>query len=142
MTYVDGATLAMQRPDHIRSADGLALAHFDDSANVAQKMLQEKLQVEACFLVDRGGDALDATATGQAADGRFGDALDVVAENFLGSGSVVSRARMSRSSMRRDAMCNVRSLTCVFSIRLYQGLCRQARRGHGRHFCLCRRRRP
>jgi hypothetical protein len=51
-THVDGAALTMQRPDHIGGADGLALAHFDDGANVAQNVLQEELQIEARSLVD------------------------------------------------------------------------------------------
>lgn len=53
-THVDRPALAVQRPHHIRSADSLTLAHFDDGGNVAQKVLEKELQVEAYLLVDRG----------------------------------------------------------------------------------------
>lgn len=38
--------------------------------------------MKARFAVDTGRDALDAAAAGEATDVGFGDALDVVAENF------------------------------------------------------------
>ena len=81
-THVDGATLTVQGPHNIRGAHSLTLAHFNHSANVAKKVLQEKLQVEPRLLVDVGRDALDAAAASEAADGGLGDALDVVAEYF------------------------------------------------------------
>ena len=83
-THVDGATLTVQGPHNIRGAHSLTLAHFNHSANVAKKVLQEKLQVEPRLLVDVGRDALDAAAASEAADGGFGDALDVVAKDFSG----------------------------------------------------------
>ena len=81
-THVDGAALTVQSPHNVRGAHSLALAHFNYSANVAKKVLQEKLQVEPRLLVDIGRDALDAAAASEAADGGLGDALDVVAEYF------------------------------------------------------------
>ena len=83
-THVDGAALTVQSPHNVRGAHSLALAHFNYSANVAKKVLQEKLQVEPRLLVDIGRDALDAAAASEAADGGFGDSLDVVAEDFSG----------------------------------------------------------
>ena len=79
VTYVDGSALAVQRPDHVRSANGLAFAHFDHGANVAQDVREKSLQVESDLLVDRGRDPLDAATARKAADGWLGDALDVVA---------------------------------------------------------------
>lgn len=76
----------MQSPDHVGRAGSLTLAQLDDGADVAEKGLQEQLQVQACLLVDVGRDALDTATASQAADGGLGDALDVVAEDFSGSG--------------------------------------------------------
>jgi hypothetical protein len=59
-TYVDGSALTVQSPDHVGRADSLTLAQLDDGADVAEKGLQEQLQVEACLLVDVGRNALDA----------------------------------------------------------------------------------
>jgi hypothetical protein len=50
----------VQSPDHVGRADSLTLAQLDDGADVAEKGLQEQLQVEACLLVDVGRNALDA----------------------------------------------------------------------------------
>ena len=84
MHFRCGLGLAPSRPHHLRELDCLPLAHLDDGANFAEKMLQEELEVESGFLVDRGGNALDSTAAREAADGGFGDALDVVAKNLSG----------------------------------------------------------
>jgi hypothetical protein len=89
-TYVDGSSLTVQRPDHIRSAHDLPLTHLDHSADVAKERLEEQLQVKACLFVDIGGDTLDAAAARKTADGGLGDALDVVMEDFSESGGNVS----------------------------------------------------
>ena len=81
-THVDGATLTVQGPHNIRGAHSLTLAHFNHSANVAKKVLQEKLQVEPRLLVDVGRDALDAAAARHATDVRLADAVDVVSEDL------------------------------------------------------------
>lgn len=81
-THVKRPPLTVQRPDNIRSADGLPLAHLNDSTNISQDMREESLQVEADLLVDGSGNAFDAAAAGQAADGGLGDALDVVTEDL------------------------------------------------------------
>lgn len=49
---------------------------------VADHVLQEDLQHAARLLVDEPRDALDAATPSQAADGRLGDALDVVAQHL------------------------------------------------------------
>jgi hypothetical protein len=38
-THVDGAALAVQRPDHIGGTDCLALAHLDDGDNILEDVL-------------------------------------------------------------------------------------------------------
>ncbi|XP_064589699.1 uncharacterized protein LOC135458459 [Zonotrichia leucophrys gambelii] len=49
---------------------------------VANDVLQEDLEHAARLLVDETRDALDTAAPSQAADGRLGDALDVVAQHL------------------------------------------------------------
>jgi hypothetical protein len=82
ITHVDCAALTVQRPDDIGGADGLALAHFDDGANVAENVLEKELQVEAGLLVNGGTDTLDAAAAREAGDRGLSDTLDVVAEDL------------------------------------------------------------
>ena len=49
---------------------------------VADDVLEEDLEDTAGLLVDEARDALDATTAGETADGRLGDALDVVAQHL------------------------------------------------------------
>ncbi len=49
---------------------------------VADDVLQEDLEDAASLLVDEAGDALDPATTSQTADGRLGDALDVVPQDL------------------------------------------------------------
>ena len=105
-THVDCAALAVQSPHHIASANGLAVAHFHDGADVLFKserrnsandseivlgtalhtyvhdLLEKVLDLSACLVVDGGRDALDASTTCEAADVWLGDAVDVVPQDF------------------------------------------------------------
>ena len=49
---------------------------------VTDDVLEEDLEDTAGLLVDEAGDALDATTASETADGRLGDALDVVAQHL------------------------------------------------------------
>ncbi|PZQ94044.1 MAG: hypothetical protein DI539_31335 [Flavobacterium psychrophilum] len=49
---------------------------------ITDDVLQEHLQDTTGLLVDQARDTLDATTTGQTADSRLGDALDVVTKNL------------------------------------------------------------
>lgn len=79
---VEGASLALERVDHVHGGDGLALGVLGVGDGVPDHVLQEHLQHPAGLLVDEAGDALDAAAPGQAPDGGLGDALDVVSQHF------------------------------------------------------------
>lgn len=79
---VEGASLALERVDHVHGGDGLALGVLGVGDGVADHVLQEDLEHAAGLLVDEPRDALDAAAPGQAADGGLGDALDVVAQHL------------------------------------------------------------
>ena len=45
-------------------------------------LLEEVLELGACLFVDRAKDALDTAAARKSTDVRFGDAVDVVPQNF------------------------------------------------------------
>lgn len=81
-THVKGATLAVQGPYHVACADSLALAHFDDGANVVQQFLKEVAKAKTRFTVDGRRDTLDATTASQATDVGLCDAQDGVAKDF------------------------------------------------------------
>ncbi|KFW77907.1 hypothetical protein N305_08110, partial [Manacus vitellinus] len=77
---VEGASLALESVDHVHGRDRLPLGVLGVGDGVANYVLQEDLEHAARLLVDEPRDALDAAAPSQAADGRLGDALDVVAQ--------------------------------------------------------------
>ena len=79
---VEGAALALERVDHVHGGDSLAFGVLRVGDRVADHVLQEHLQHPAGLLVDEPRDALHTTATSQAANGRFGDALDVITKDF------------------------------------------------------------
>jgi hypothetical protein len=72
----------LQGEDNVCRADGLALAHLDDSADVEERFLQVITDVEPDLSVDRGRNALHAATTSQAPDVRLCDAQDGVAKDF------------------------------------------------------------
>ncbi len=79
---VEGTTLALQGVDDVHGGDGLPLGVLGVGDGVTDDVLQEDLEDAAGLLVDEAGDTLDPTATGQTADGRLGDALDVVPQDL------------------------------------------------------------
>ena len=79
---VEGASLALQSVDDVHGGDGLALGVLAVGDGVADDVLEEDLQHSARLLVDEARDALHSATAGKAADGRLGDALDVVAQNL------------------------------------------------------------
>ena len=79
---VEGAALALEGVDDVHGGDGLAARVLGVGDGVTDDGLHEGLEDTAGLLVDQAGDALDATTASQAADGRLGDALDVVPEHL------------------------------------------------------------
>jgi hypothetical protein len=79
---VQGASLAFQRVDDVHGGDGLPLGVFGVGDGVSDDVLEEHLEHAARLLVDQTGDTFDAAATCETTDGRLGDALDVIAQNF------------------------------------------------------------
>jgi hypothetical protein len=68
--------------------------------SITDDVLEEDLEHRAGLLVDKTRDALDTTAASEAANGRLGDALDVITENLamaLGASLSESFASLSTS---------------------------------------------
>ena len=97
---VEGTSLPLEGIDNIHSCDSLPLGVFGIGDSITDDVLKEDLEDTAGLLVDQAGDTLDAATAGQTADGRLGDALDVVAEHFavtLGAALAQSLATLSTS---------------------------------------------
>ncbi|CAG5917160.1 unnamed protein product [Menidia menidia] len=82
---VQSAALPLERVHHVHGGHGLPLGVLGVGDGVPNDVLQEDLEHPAGLLVDEAGDTLDSATAGQAADGGFGDALDVITENFATS---------------------------------------------------------
>ena len=97
---VQSAALAFQSVDDIHGGDGLALGVLGVGDGITDDVLQEDLQHTAGLFVDETRDTLDTTSASKTADGRLGDALDVVAKNFamtLGASLSETLAALSAS---------------------------------------------
>jgi len=90
---VEGAALALERVDDVHGGHGLAARVLGVGHGVTDDVLEEDLEDTAGLLVDEAADALDATTAGKTADGRLGDALDVVAQHL----AVALRAALAES---------------------------------------------
>ena len=96
---VDGSSLSLERVDDVEGGDGLAASVLGVGDRVTDDSLQERLEDSAGLLVDEPGDSLHSSSAGETADGRFGDSLDVVAENFaVALGSTLAESLSSFTS--------------------------------------------
>ena len=101
---VEGAALALEGVDDVEGGDGLALGVLRVGDGVADDVLKEDLEDTAGLLVDEAADALDATTAGQTADGRLGDALDVVAQDLaVALCAALAESLASLAASRHDA---------------------------------------
>lgn len=79
---VQCSALPLQSVDDVHGRDGLPTSVLSIGDGVADHILQKDLEDPARLLVDQATDALDPSTAGEAADGRLGDALDVVPEDL------------------------------------------------------------
>ena len=79
---IEGAALALERVDNVHGGHGLMARVLSVGHGVTDHVLEENLEHRTRCLVDEAGDALDSATTRQTADGRLGDALDVVAQHL------------------------------------------------------------
>lgn len=100
---VESSTLTLQGVDDVHGGHGLPLGVLGVRDGVSDDVLKENLEDAPGLLVDEAGDTLDATSTSQTPDGRLGDSLDVVSQNFtMALGSTLSKTLSSFSSTRHD----------------------------------------
>jgi len=98
---IQGAALALERVDHIKRRDRLALGVLGVGDGVTDDALEEGLQDTSCLLVDHSRNTLDAATTSETSDSGLGNALDVVTENLavtLGAALAETLAALAASS--------------------------------------------
>ena len=79
---VEGTALSLERVHDVEGRDGLAAGVLGVGDGVTDHVLEEDLEHTAGLLVDEARDTLDTASAGQTADGRLGNALDVVAQHL------------------------------------------------------------
>ncbi|KAK4772128.1 hypothetical protein SAY86_013903 [Trapa natans] len=75
---VQSPALPLQGVDNVHCRDSFPASVLGVGNGVANDILQEDLEYPARLLVDQATYALDAPSAGEAADGRFGDSLNVI----------------------------------------------------------------
>merc|ERR1711871_506900 len=100
---VEGAALALEGVDDVHGGDGLAAGVLGVGHGITDDVLEEDLEDRPGLLVDEAGDALDTTTACQTADGRLGDALDVVAKHLAVTlGAALAESFTSFTTSRHD----------------------------------------
>jgi hypothetical protein len=95
--------LALERVDDVHGRDRLAARVFRVRDGITDAIFQKNLEDPAGFFVNKTGDTFDAATTGQATNGRLGDALNVVAEDFaMALGSSLAESFASLTTARHD----------------------------------------
>ena len=98
---VQGLALALERVDNVHGGHGLSAGVLGVGDRVTDHVLQENLEDTAGLLVDEARDALDTTTACKTADGRLGDALDVVTQHLaVALGASLSESLSSFSTSR------------------------------------------
>ena len=100
---VESAALSLEGVDDVHGSHGLSLGVLGVGDGVTDDVLQEGLENSAGLLVDEARDALDSSSAGETADGRLGDALDVVAQDLpVALGASLSESLSSFAAARHD----------------------------------------
>ena len=100
---IKGLSLTLEGVDNVHGCDGLAASVLGVGHGITDDVLEEDLEDGPGLLVDEAGDALDATTACQTADGRLGDALDVVAKHLAVTlGAALAESFTSLTTSRHD----------------------------------------
>ena len=78
---IEGASLALERVDHVHGGDSLALGVLCVGNCILGHIIKEHLQHPAGLLVE-ARDALDSSTPSQAANSGLNDAVNIVSKNF------------------------------------------------------------
>jgi hypothetical protein len=79
---VQGSPLPLESVDHVEGGDGLAAGVLGVGDCITDDILQKHLEHPTGLLIDQARDTLDSSTASQSADGRLGDALDVVSQDL------------------------------------------------------------
>ena len=79
---IESPALPLKRVNDIHGSHSLTASVLSVGHSVANDILEEDLENATCLLVDETADSLDASSSCQTANGRLGDALDVVAKDL------------------------------------------------------------
>ena len=79
---VQSSALSLESVDDVECGDGLSARVLGVSHRVTNDVLEKDLQDATSLFVDETTDALDASSSGETADGGLGDALDVIAKDL------------------------------------------------------------
>ena len=79
---VQGTALTFQGVHDVHSSDSLSAGVLGVGDGVTDDGFKEDLEDTTGFFVDEPGDAFDTTTSRKTADGGFGNALDVVSQDF------------------------------------------------------------
>ena len=79
---VQSAALAFQCVNDIHGSHSLPLGVFSVGDSVTNHVLKEHLQHTTGLFVNETRNTFNTTTTGKTTDGRLGDALDVITQNF------------------------------------------------------------
>lgn len=98
---VEGATLTLESVDDIHGGYSLPAGVLGVGHRVADHVLEDYLEHTASLLGNEPRYALHTTTASQTADGRLGDALDVVAEHLaVALGAALAQTLTALSSPR------------------------------------------
>ena len=77
---VKGLSLTLESIDNVHSNDSLTAGVLGVGYRVADDVLKEYLENTTSLFVDKTGDTLDSTTTGETTNSGLGDSLDIVTE--------------------------------------------------------------
>merc|ERR1719433_1479035 len=79
---VESTSLSLQSIDNIHSSDSLPLSMFSIGDSITDDIFQEYLEDTSSFFINQTRNTLDTTTTSQTTNGRFGNTLDVITQDF------------------------------------------------------------
>ncbi len=102
---VEGLSLALEGVDNIHGCDSLTTSMLRVGDRVTDDILKENLEHTAGLLINETRYTLDTATTSETADGRLGDALDVIAKDLsVTLGASLSKTFASFSATRHDEL--------------------------------------
>ena len=100
---VQGTSLSLQSVDDIHGSDCLPLGMLGVGDGITDDILEENLEDTTGLFVDEPRDTLHTTSASETTDGRLGDALDVITQDFaMTLSATLSESFSSFSTSRHD----------------------------------------